>query len=177
MSFSLAIRKVFFTSDAEKPLMLHKNSSRSAQKNSHEHPAMLACDAKQSHVFFDIERCEMPNIRTLAAVWPAIRLHAMRNRCRLYVWGGSGKMGEPPHFGRVWVTKTSILPVFGLKNGPKNSAWIRRNFWLGWLLSIQKCCYFPCFSHIFIKMLKTGEIHTFPPKMSQIGEMLKMHKL
>ena len=27
------------------------------------------------------------------------------------------------------------------------------------------------------EMLKTGEIHTFFQKMSQTGEMLKMHKL
>ena len=28
--------------------------------------------------------------------------------------------GHIPHFGRVWVTKTSILAAFGLKNGQKN---------------------------------------------------------
>ena len=33
---------------------------------------MLACDAKNRGVF-KIERCEMPAIRTLAAVWPAMR--------------------------------------------------------------------------------------------------------
>ena len=26
-------------------------------------------------------------------------------------------MGEPSHFGRIWVTKTSMHPAFGLKNG------------------------------------------------------------
>ena len=31
-------------------------------------------------VFFKIERCEMPAIRTPAAVWPAMRAPAMPNR-------------------------------------------------------------------------------------------------
>ena len=39
---------------------------------------MLACDAK-NHVFFDIERCEMLAIQTLAAAWPATQLRAMPN--------------------------------------------------------------------------------------------------
>ena len=26
-------------------------------------------------------------------------------------------MGEPSHFGRIWVTKTLLSPVFGPKNG------------------------------------------------------------
>ena len=34
----------------------------------------------QNHMFFDIERYEMPAIRTLAAAWPAMRLRAMPNR-------------------------------------------------------------------------------------------------
>ena len=80
-------------------------------------------------------------------------------------------MGEPPLFGRVWVTKTSILPVFGLKNGQKNSAWIRRNFWSGWLISIQKCHYFPCFSHIFVKKcLKQGKYTHFHKKWARVGK-------
>ena len=52
--------------------MLHKKSSDSVPESSRGNPEMLACDAKKCHMVFDMERCEVTAIRTLAAVWPAI---------------------------------------------------------------------------------------------------------
>ena len=70
--------KTFFASDA-KTHSLDLKSQENARKNACENPAMLACDAKNQGVF-KIERCEMPAIRTLAAVWPAMRAPA---RCQI----------------------------------------------------------------------------------------------
>ena len=75
---SLAIRKSFFASDA-KTHSLDLKSHEKQQKSPCENPAMLACDAEIG-MFFKIERCEMPAIRTLVAVWPAMRAPAMPNR-------------------------------------------------------------------------------------------------
>ena len=58
---------------------LDLKSQENATKKACENPAMLACDAKNRGVF-KIERCEMPAIRTPAAVWPAMRAPAMPNR-------------------------------------------------------------------------------------------------
>ena len=76
---SLAMRKSFCASDA-KTHSLDLKSQENARKNACENPAMLACDAKKQGVFFEIERCEMPAIRTPAAVWPAMRAPAIPNR-------------------------------------------------------------------------------------------------
>ena len=72
------MRKHFFASDA-KTHSLDPISQENARKEDCENPAMLACDAKNRGVF-KIERCEMPAIRTPAAVWPAMRAPAMPNR-------------------------------------------------------------------------------------------------
>ena len=57
--------------------MSHKNDNHSAPESSRENPAMLVCDAKKLNVFVDIERCKVLAVRTLVAVWPAMRLRAM----------------------------------------------------------------------------------------------------
>ena len=62
---ALAMPKSFFASDA-KTHQLDLKSQENARKTFCENPAMLACDAKNRHVF-KIERCEMPAIRTPAA--------------------------------------------------------------------------------------------------------------
>ena len=69
---------LFFASDA-KTHSLDLKSQEDTRKKTCENLAMLACDAKIG-VFFKIERCEMPAIRTPAAVWPAMRALAMPNR-------------------------------------------------------------------------------------------------
>ena len=49
---SLAMRKCFSTSDV-KTFYAEQNSQEKSHKNSRENPAMLACDAKNRHVFYD----------------------------------------------------------------------------------------------------------------------------
>ena len=75
---SLAMRKSFFASDA-KTHSLDLNHRKMREKK----PAkILRCRPamRKIGVFFKIERCEMPAIRTPAAVWPAMRAPAMPNR-------------------------------------------------------------------------------------------------
>ena len=76
---SLAMRKVF--SLAMRKLISFDLKSRGrCQKK----PLWKSCDVglrcEKSGCFFKIERCEMPAIRTPAAVWPAMRAPAMPNR-------------------------------------------------------------------------------------------------
>ena len=61
------------------PTLACSEITRKWHENSGENLAMLVCDAKCRHVF-NIKRYEMPAIRTLAAVWPAMRAPAMSNR-------------------------------------------------------------------------------------------------
>ena len=75
---SLAMRKRFFASDAKThslDLTSQENSRKQPAKILRRWPAM-----RKIRVFFKIERCEMPAIRTPAAVWPAMRVPAMPNR-------------------------------------------------------------------------------------------------
>ena len=76
---SLAMPKNLFASDA-KTHSLDLKSQENARKKK---PAkILRCwpAMRKIGVFFKIERCEMPAIRTPAAVWPAMRAPAMPNR-------------------------------------------------------------------------------------------------
>ena len=62
--------KSFVASDAKTPQQRFEITGK-CHKSSCENSAMLACDAK-SWCVFNIERCEMPAVRTLIAVWPVI---------------------------------------------------------------------------------------------------------
>ena len=64
----------FFASDAKTPWLALK-SHKECHKVSCEDCAMLAYIG----VHFNIELCEMLVLRTLTAVWPAMRLRAMPN--------------------------------------------------------------------------------------------------
>ena len=77
---SLAMRFFFFASDAKTQChSLDLKSQGNARKPS---AKILRCwpAMRKIGVFFKIERCEMPAIRTPVAVWPAMRAPAMPNR-------------------------------------------------------------------------------------------------
>ena len=76
---SLAMRKSFFASDA-KTHSLDLKSQENARKKACENSVVCWPAMRKIGVFFKIERCEMPAIRTPAAVWPAMRASAMPNR-------------------------------------------------------------------------------------------------
>ena len=71
-------KKFFFASDA-KTHELDLNHKKVAERPS---AKILRCwpAMRKIGMFFKIERCEMLAIRTLAAVWPAMRAPAMPNR-------------------------------------------------------------------------------------------------
>ena len=92
-----------------------------------ENPAILACDAKYVH--FDIERREMLAIRTLAAVWPAMRAPTMQiasdvgrairtTKGKGYLRdGGGGGGGLNTHSGRALMCYEVGMPVRDGKRG------------------------------------------------------------
>ena len=80
-------------------------------------------------------------------------------------------MGEPSHFGRIWVTKTLLSPVFGLKKWPKHFRRISAKFLWAMACFNTKISFFsPVLAAFSIKMLKTGEIYTFFKKWARLGK-------
>ena len=75
---SLAMRKSYFASDAKAHSLDLKSQENAKKKLRKSCDVGLQCE--KSGRFFKIERCEMPAIRTPAAVWPAMRAPAMPNR-------------------------------------------------------------------------------------------------
>ena len=77
-TFSLAMQKSVFASDA-KTHSLDLKSQENARKNACEKRLRCWAAMRKIGVFFKIERCERPAIRTPAAVWPAMRAPTMPN--------------------------------------------------------------------------------------------------